>query len=80
MNHYVFHPGRSAVISQSLVSSSRPYPKVISKSGMRPDIVIHSQSTKQMIMIKLTVPYESRIEAAQIYKTEKYADLASSFK
>ena len=56
------------------------YPEVISKSGMRPDIVIHSQSTKQVIMIELTVPYESRMEAAQIYKTEKYADLANNLK
>ena len=56
------------------------HPEIISKSGMRPDIVIHSQSTKQVIMIELTVPYESRMEEAQMYKTEKYADLASSLK
>ena len=45
---------------------------------MRPDIVLNSQSTKQLIMIELTVPYENRMEAAQIYKTEKYADLANN--
>ena len=55
-------------------SRRNTYPKVISKSGIRPE------STKQMITIDLTVPYESRMEAAQIYKTEKYADLASILK
>ena len=56
------------------------YPKVIRKSRMRPDIVIHSQSTKEMIIIEPTVPYESKMQAAQIYKIEKYADLANSLK
>ena len=31
-------------------------------------------------MIKLTVLYKNRMEAAQIYKTEKYADLAKKLK
>ena len=56
------------------------YPDIISKSGMRPDIVLHSQATKQVVMIELTVPYENRMEAAQIYKAEKYADLANDLK
>eukprot|EP00745_Piridium_sociabile_P013031 TRINITY_DN19587_c0_g2_i2.p1 TRINITY_DN19587_c0_g2~~TRINITY_DN19587_c0_g2_i2.p1 ORF type:complete len:151 (-),score=20.15 TRINITY_DN19587_c0_g2_i2:309-761(-) len=53
---------------------------IISKSGMRPDIVLHSHSAKQMILIELTVPYESRMEEAHFYKTEKYASLAGSLR
>ena len=51
------------------------YPDVIKKTKMRPDIVFHSASTRQIIMVELTVPYESRMEEAHIYKTEKYHDL-----
>ena len=58
----------------------RNYPDVISKTGMRPDIALHSDSSKQVILIELTVPYESRMEEAHIYKTEKYAGLASTLK
>ena len=47
---------------------------------MRPDIALHSDSSKQVILIELTVPYESRMEEAHIYKTEKYAGLASTLK
>ena len=54
------------------------YPETIRESGMRPDVVLYSQSSKQMILIELTVPYESRMDEANIYKTEKYASLAKS--
>ena len=56
------------------------HPTIIQESGMRPDIVLHSQSAQQLILIELTVPYESRIEAAHIFKTEKYSDLANNLK
>ena len=56
------------------------YPEMIRKSGLRPDIVLHSQTAKEIILIELTVPYESRIEAAHLFKTEKYADLAKSLR
>ena len=36
---------------------------------------IHSASTQQLIMVELTVPYESRMEEAHIYKREKYMNL-----
>ena len=58
----------------------KSHPDPISKSGMRPDIVLSSLSTKQLIMIELTVPYENRMESAHNYKTEKYADLAESLR
>lgn len=51
------------------------HPGVISKTGLRPDIVLHSQKAKEILLIELTVPYESRIEEAHAYKTEKYGEL-----
>lgn len=51
------------------------YPEVIRETGLRPDIVLHSQNAKEILLIELTVPYETRIEDAHAYKTEKYADL-----
>ncbi|GFS07036.1 polyprotein [Elysia marginata] len=51
------------------------HPEVIRRTTLRPDIVIHSPSTQQVIMVELTVPYESRMEQAHTYKKEKYLDL-----
>ena len=56
------------------------HPNIIKESGLRPDIVLHSQSSKQLILIELTVPYENRIEGAHILKSEKYADLANNLR
>ncbi|GFN89604.1 polyprotein [Plakobranchus ocellatus] len=42
---------------------------------MRPDIVFHSSASRQIIVIELTVPYESRMEEANSYKREKYKNL-----
>ena len=56
------------------------HPVIIQESGMRPDIVVHSEKAKEYLLIELTVPYESRIDAAHAYKTEKYADLAQSLR
>ena len=51
------------------------HPSIIKETRLRPDIVIHSASTHQLIMVELTVPYESRIEEALICKREKYMNL-----
>ncbi|KAK3780471.1 hypothetical protein RRG08_024320 [Elysia crispata] len=48
------------------------HPSLIKDTRLRPDIVIHSASTQQLIMVELTVPYENRMEEAHIYKREKY--------
>ncbi|KAK3804098.1 hypothetical protein RRG08_061411 [Elysia crispata] len=44
------------------------HPSIIKETRLRPDIVIHSASTQQLIMVELTVPYENRMEEAHIYK------------
>ena len=45
------------------------------ETRLRPDIVIHSASTQQLIMVELIVPYEDRLEEAHICKREKYLNL-----
>ena len=51
------------------------YPHVIKQSRLRPDIVLSNLAAKEIVLVELTVPYESRLEEANIYKREKYADL-----
>ncbi|GFR81316.1 polyprotein [Elysia marginata] len=53
------------------------HPDVIKGTTLRPDIVIHSPSTQQFIMVELTAPYESRKEQAHTYKKEKYLELTN---
>ncbi|GFO37666.1 reverse transcriptase [Plakobranchus ocellatus] len=56
------------------------HPDVIRKTVLRPDIVIHSASTQQIIMVELTVAYESRMEEAHAFKEGKYLDLTKELK
>ena len=41
------------------------HPSIIKETRLMPDIVIHSASTQQLIMVELTVPYENRMEDLQ---------------
>ena len=56
------------------------YPEAIKATRMIPDIVISSASSRKIIMVELTVPYESRMEEANIFKREKYSDLSKELK
>ncbi|KAK3777199.1 hypothetical protein RRG08_014855 [Elysia crispata] len=51
------------------------HPSMIKETRLRPDIVIHSASTLQLIMVELTVPYENRMKEAHTYKRDKYMNL-----
>ena len=51
------------------------HPRIIKETKLRPDTVIHSASSQQLIMVELPVPYESRTEEAHSYKREKYPTL-----
>ena len=42
--------------------------------------MIHSSSAQQLIMMELTVPYESRMEEAHTYKREKYLNLTKELR
>jgi hypothetical protein len=56
------------------------YPEVIRKYERRPDIVLHSPTSPQIIMIELTVPYESRLDEQHTFKMEKYYDLVTALR
>ncbi|CAC5407387.1 unnamed protein product [Mytilus coruscus] len=51
------------------------FPPQIAVTNQRPDIVIWSASTKQAILLELTVPWEERIQDANERKRLKYQDL-----
>ena len=42
---------------------------------MRPDLVISSEEAKRMVIVELTVPYESRIPDSHEFKIAKYEEL-----
>ncbi|GFO17485.1 reverse transcriptase [Plakobranchus ocellatus] len=67
------------VVSADLPEWER-HPDVIRKTAIRPDIVIHSAPTQQIIMVELTVPYESRMEEAHAFKEGKYLELTKELK
>ncbi len=46
-------------------------PTHITQSKLRPDIILVSEATKQLILLELTVPWEERMEEAQERKGEK---------
>ena len=58
----------------------REYPTAIKNTGRRPDIVVHSIEKQELIMIELTVPYETRIEEQHLFKSEKYNDLVKQLR
>ncbi|KAK3802302.1 hypothetical protein RRG08_066140 [Elysia crispata] len=51
------------------------HPSIIKETRLRPDIVMHSASTQQLITVELIVPYENSMEEAHIYKREKYLNM-----
>ena len=50
-------------------------PTKISSTRLRPDMTIISDSTKQLIILELTVPWEERMEEANERKRAKYQEL-----
>ena len=51
------------------------FPPHIAQTSLRPDLVIHSNATRQVILIELTVPSEDNIIDWHAKKEEKYAKL-----
>lgn len=49
------------------------FPEAVAKTSVRPDIVITSAATEQVILLELTVPWEDRIEDER--KRAKYSEL-----
>ncbi len=51
------------------------FPNHITATSLRPDMVITSESTRQVVIVELTVPWEDRLEEANERKRAKYAEL-----
>ncbi|RJG08326.1 hypothetical protein D4A39_17560, partial [Alcanivorax profundi] len=51
------------------------FPQHIVKTNLRPDMIVISEVSKQLIMLELTVPWEERIEEANERKRAKYQEL-----
>lgn len=51
------------------------FPEEIAHTSLRPDIVLWSKGTKQVVLIELSVPWEERIEEAHERKLKKYQAL-----
>ena len=56
------------------------HPSIIKEIRLRPDIVIHSSCTQLIIIVELTVSYESRVDEAHTYKREKCLNLTKELK
>lgn len=54
------------------------FPREITTTSLRPDIVIWSSLTKTVIMVELTIPWEDGFEVAFERKKDKYAELAAT--
>ncbi|KAI2645803.1 Regulatory protein RecX [Labeo rohita] len=51
------------------------FPQHIVTTSLRPDMIITSEVSKQLIMLELTMPWEERIEEANERKRTKYQEL-----
>ena len=53
------------------------FPTEVASTNKRPDIVIWSPSSRQVIIVELTVPWEERMEDAYERKMGKYQELVA---
>ena len=53
------------------------FPSTIAETTLRPDMVLMSETTRQVVLLELTVPWEDRMEEAYERKSAKYEELAS---
>ncbi|XP_028316518.1 uncharacterized protein LOC114471795 isoform X5 [Gouania willdenowi] len=53
------------------------FPANIAPTSLRPDMVLTSDSTKQVVLLELTVPWEDRIDEANERKRAKYCELTT---
>ena len=69
-------PAKDWIVAADLPDWRGSYPDIVKETGQRPDIVVWSESDPRIILIELTVPYESRMNEQHQYKLRKYEDLA----
>ena len=72
----ILHTANDWTVTADLGHQSS-FPHHILQTTQRPDLIVHSDVTKQVIIVELTVPRESRVEEAHERKSQKYSDLVS---
>jgi hypothetical protein len=55
------------------------FPPVIAVTNSRPDMVLWSIKSRQVVVIELTVPWEEHIEEANERKRSKYQQLVEDY-
>lgn len=55
------------------------FPNHIAATTLQPDSVLMSESTEQVVLLELTVPWEGHLEEAFEQKLSKYAEMVNSF-
>ena len=62
-------------VSADLPGWCNNYSKIISNKGLRPDILQFSKENSKVILVELTIPFESWLEQSHDFKTSKYGNL-----
>ena len=57
----------------------RNYPPMIKRAGLKPDVVLWSETDAKIFIFELTGPYRSRTKAQLQFKLAKYEDLSRQF-
>ncbi|GAA6088928.1 uncharacterized protein LOC109140547, partial [Tachysurus ichikawai] len=82
-------PERSARVTSGLLNTAQDwqlkvdlcrqlkFPQHVVNTTLRPDIVLVSEATKNLVMLELTVPWEDRMEEAFERKRAKYEGLVN---
>ncbi len=72
------HPGHCEGLAAVVdLEQQLKFPNHIVTTTLRPDVVLLSESTKQVVLLELTVPWEDRLEEAFERKLAKYEGLVS---
>lgn len=56
------------------------YPEAITRTNLRPDAVLVSDTSRTMVLVELTVPYETNMSESHEYKAAKYEGLMQEIK
>ena len=67
-------PGASDWELKADLDKKLVFPPIV-QTSLRPDIVLHSPAMKRLVMIELTVPWETRCQTAHELKMNKYTEL-----
>ncbi len=72
-------PKPSASASAGILASARDWQR-IANTTLRPDVVLVSESTKQVLLLELTVPWEDHLEDASRRRLTKFDGLISDYR